>query len=282
MLSQAVGYWFLSERLTKEFAADAGEERNAAVKDMYEHYSFLKNETNMLTGRNAAQVGVSDLCRHQVYRHHRTNFRTYPLGWLCIWSYDQKHMAYLDGYTLQVYAVDVQAKRADRLVVTRRDVHRARSYVEFARDGRTLAYTTEDNSVCLIDLQKGQVIWTARAPFPKANEPMTTVCLEFSHDHRYLVQESSWYRRTIPERPQVWGRRQGMQTVNIWEVARGEVVFTPSEQGRSGLGYISFHPQDASRVRLHDPATRGIDEIWSVPEAKLIETVTGTAPWSIE
>ncbi len=282
MLSQAVGYWFLSGRSTKEFAADADEERDAAVQNMFQSYRFHANDTNRLTGPNAAQVGVSDFCRYNIYRNNRTNYRTYPLGWLCVWSYDQKHMAYLDGYTLRVYTVDAQAKGADRLVVTQRDVHRARSYVEFSPDGRTLAYTTEDNSVCLVDLQQRRLIWTAQAPFPKANRPTRTVCLEFSHDHRYLVQQSSLCDRTLPERPNIWGRNRGMQAVHVWDVARGEVVFTPFEQWRQSLRYVSFHPQDASRVRLHDPATPSIDGIWSVPEAKLIGTVTRTAPWPIE
>ena len=89
---------------------------------------------------------------------------------------------------LQVYTVDAVAKRADRLVVTRRDVHRTRSYVEFSQDGRILAFTTADNSLCLVDLHDGRALWTANAPLLKTNYPLprvaATTCLEFSHDQR--------------------------------------------------------------------------------------------------
>ena len=183
VIAQATAYWFLSGRTTKEFAVDAAAERDSAVAEMLRGYEEQCNRR----GRLIADENVSPQVKSG-FKLHRTNYRTYPLGWLCALADDRKHIAFLGSDTMQVYTVDDSLKRADRLVMTRRDVHRTRSCIEFSRDGRLLAYATDDGSVCMFDLHAGQPLWTAKASAPEATKPTSTHKLVFSHDHRYLVR----------------------------------------------------------------------------------------------
>ncbi len=74
---------------------------------------------------------------------------------------------------------------------------------------------------------------------PEANRSPGTVCLEFSHDQRFLMQQSKLEDAAFPN---VWGRNHGMQTIHVWDVAKGQVVFTPFDQWRQRLRYIAFIP----------------------------------------
>lgn len=272
MLPHAVVYWYLSGLSAQEFASHAAEQRNAAVRLMVEYYEQWYKDDEVKPTR----VGVSDIYRYQVYRTHLTNYRTYPFGWLCVWSYDQKNIAFLDGNTLQVYSVDAAAKRVDRLLVTRRDLNRILSYVEFSQDGRMLAYTTEDNSVCLIDLLEGRPLWTAKATEEKTEQPVGTSCLEFSHDQRFLMQQSKSESSVFPN------VRSATHAIHVWDVARGEVVFTPFNHWRFGLRYRSFHPNDSSKIRLEYDRSRDVDGIWSVLTGELLKSVARDAEWPSE
>jgi hypothetical protein len=276
MLPQAIIYWYLSKRSEKDFSDDAKEERNMAVRDMLANHANWPSEENSPFSTTAQKVGVSEFCRNQIYRCHRTNYQTYPLGWLCVMSYDKKHIAYLDGHTLMVYTVDETTKQADRLVLTHRGVHRARSYVEFCQDGRMMAFTTEDNSLCLANLQDGSIVWTSKAAFPKSENSTVTVCMEFSHDQRYLVQESKEWTSDLPSS---WGRLQRAQVIHVLDVAKGEVVFMPYRQWRDQLRYVSFHPNDSSRLRLHDAVTPTNDTLWSIRSNEFIQNVAEGDPW---
>lgn len=255
---QAVGYWYLPGQSTKQYATDAREERDAAVKAMlYEH-------DNCPYCQKTPLVGVGDVCRNQIYRQHRTNHRTYPLGWLCTLSYDRKYIAFLNGYLLQVYTVDESAERPDRLVLERRDVHQDSSYVEFSQNGRLLTYATADGGICLINLRENRVLWTAKAAVPVSGRPTRTTCLEFSHDPQYLAQQSG-------------------AVVHVWDVVKGEVVFSPFEPWRVDVEYVSFHPQDSSRIRLQDVGRPdGVGGIWSVTEGKLLQSLGSLEAWPSE
>ncbi len=279
MLPQAVVYWYLSNRSGLDFSVDAQEERNMAVRDMLYNQSNWPVDENSPFSTTAKKVGVSEFCRNQIYRCHRTNYRTYPLGWMCILSYDKKYIAFLDWHTLMVYTVDANTQQADRLVFTQRGVHRARSYIEFCQDGRTMAFSTEDNSLCLADLQNGKIVWSSKAEFPKSDNPTVTVCMEFSHDQRYLVQESKEWESDLPSS---WGRLHRGQVIHIWDVATGEVVFKPYNEWRDQLRYVSFHPQDSTRIRLHDMVTPEVDTIWSIPDRSLIDKLREGSDWPIE
>lgn len=279
MAPQAVWYWFFSGKSEADFAADAQDERNAAVRAL-----FRSEQAELDIRNDVARLGVSEYHRHQIYRQHRTNYRTYPLGWLCVRSYDQKYIAFVDGYTLQVFSVDAESKTVDRLVLTRRDAHRARTYVEFSRDSRLLAYTTEENAVRLNELETGHSRWIAK-PATQAMEPFSqwapaTVCLEFSHDQKYLVQQSQLRPPTPVERPNVWARERGPQAIHVWKVGTGDAAFTPYPHWRPGLRFVSFHPSDSSLLPLQR-STSGpnADGIWNVPTGELIRTLPQDGKW---
>lgn len=277
--AQAVWYWFFSGKSTKDFSLDAQQERNAALRQL-----FYSEQGEQDIRRKIAHHDGTDYFRFRYFRRNRINYRTFPLGWLCVRSYEPQYAALLDGSFLQIYKVDAASERIERRVLTRRDAHRVRTYIEFSRDSRFLAYTTAENTVSLIDLEKGTLRWTASPNTPavtSASRYGVSLCMNFSGDGRYLAQQTQ-LRGPAPgvEHPSMLDRTTGLHAVHVWDVQTGEVVFIPYATWQGGLHFVAFHPSNSSLIRLRrsEGAIRH-DEIWNVRTGELVKTLDEKAPW---
>lgn len=274
----AVDYWFLGGRTATEFAADADKQRHAALRFMLQSCGH-RIESH--------PEGVPDrCCSGEQYQAVVGDYRTYPHGWLCTLSPDGRHVAFLDRTVLQVYEVDAAQETVDRLVFTRRDIHRKRSSVAFSHDGRLFAYSTESNDVCLVDTAEWRPLWIGRFPMPKgqASEPRVsrTVCLKFSHDNRYLMQQSEAKDPRLSDDGDRWNTPLFGEMIHVWDVARGQVVFTPFEHWQKLLRFVTFHPRDSSRIRLQNTTGPLGDGIWSVTTGERITSLGKNDRWPDE
>lgn len=284
MIAPARDYWWNSGRSPEQFAADAQFERNAAIGSMvnsYPHQDWLEKKKNVLAG--PGDVDRTD--RNQLFRCHRTNYRSYPLGWRCVMSYDAKYFAFVEGFTLQLWEADPEMAEARRLIATRRDVHRARTYVEFSWDSRYMAYSTADDSVCLIDARTGRVLWQARGDIERASkwpEVRATVRMQFSEDHRYLVQQSERRSPKVGEVPDERMAHAG-QAIHVWDVATGESVLAPWSTWQWQLKFVAFHPENSNIIRLRKPIERRsrdqYHDVWEIDTRRLLTTVPDEAIW---
>lgn len=273
----AVDYWFLGGRTATEFAADADKQRHAALRFMLQSCGH-RIESH--------PEGVPDrCCSGEQYQAVVGDYRTYPHGWLCTLSPDGRHIAFLDRTVLQAYAINAQEK-VGRLVITRRDIHRKRSSVAFSHDGRLFAYTTESNGVCLIDTAEWRPLWSGQFPMPKgqASQPRLsrTVCLKFSHDNRYLMQQSEAKDPRLSDDGDIWTPPLCGEMIHVWDVASGEVVFRPFEHWQNRLRFVTFHPRDSSRIRLQNTTSPPSGSIWSVTTGEQITSSGESDRWPSE
>lgn len=287
MITPAREYWWHSEFAHDEFAADAKLERDSAVHAMFQNLRFARGrlKDKILSG-TVEPADVDQVARDQTFRVHRTNFRTYPLGWRCVLSYDARFIGFVDGFTVQVWEVDPETNETRRLILTRRDAHRARTFVEFSWDSRIVAYTTADNSVRVIDLATGRDLWTARGDFKPYREiPVSpaTVAMEFSADHRYLVQQSEQRYAKLGEAPDR-DMSHTPQMIHVWDVSTGRSALTPFQSWQSRLKFVAFHAKESSFLRLSHPVIKwdGVSkhEIWNIATQKRLTIIPARASWN--
>jgi hypothetical protein len=296
----AAWYWFHSGKTEETFVEDARAELNAAIHELWQRRRELVQRTTVNGGRkkpadefNFDQAVSRDgykFLRFQGFRTHRVNYRTYPLGWLCVLSWNAKNIVTVDGNRLELYStvIDPSGRTADRQVHVSDDVHRSRTEVEFSVDGRYLAYTTADGSVCLFDLQDERLRWKRRAiPEPPASRAAWAVrgaTLQFSRDSRWLAQQSQLVQPRVPEFPNPYERHQGPQFLQIWNVGEGRVALTPYDRWSVALQHISFHPTDADIVRIQSPTdaneTPRTHELWRISSKQRLRVVSEEAGWS--
>jgi hypothetical protein len=296
----AAWYWFHSGKTRANFAEDARAELNAAIRELSQRRRELMERTTVNRGRKktvdefnfdaaVSRDGYKNV-RYQKFRTHRVNYRTYPLGWLCVLSWDARYIVAVDGNRLELYSTvtNPSTQTADRRVHVSDDAHRGRTEVEFSVDGRYLAYTTADGSLCLFDLQEERLRWKRKAlPDPPASReawPAQGAGLQFSSDSRWLVQQSRQVQPRVPEYPNSYERHQGPQFVQIWNVAEGRVALTPYDRWSVALRHISFHPTDADIVRLQSPTVANeiprTHELWRISSKQKLRVVTEEAGWS--
>ena len=284
MIAPAREYWWHAGHSHDRFAADAKLERDSAVRWMIQNLRFSRIKDKVLSG-TVTPKDVSQVARDQTFRVHRTNFRTYPLGWRCILSYDTRRIAFVDGFTLQVWDIDPKSKEIRKLLVTRRDAHRARTFVEFSWDGRFVTYSTADNSVCLIDLSSGRDLWRSSTDIKPARdipESPATVLMQFTADHRYLVQQSEQRYPKLGEAPDR-DMPHTPQAIHVWDVASGKIALAPYQSWQSSLKFIAFHPKDSNLIRLRQPESkwtgRPMYEVWNVAAQRQEKTVPERTGW---
>ncbi len=286
MASLAAWFWFHSGKTTKDFTATASAELNAAIK---EWMTVFRRKENQAKYAKAEPTWAGEYARFQVFRSHRTSYRTFPLGWLCVLSYDARYFLTVDDRRLEVHLIDPATDTAERRLHVSDDVHRCRTDVEFSRDGRYLAYTTADSSLYLFDLRDERMVWKKKVlpprPDSQADWLVRGSLLQFSHSNRYLAQQSQLFSPRLPERPNIWGRDQGQQVVQVWDVATGNVALIPYNRWKVTRLYpIPFDPKNEDIVRLRSPPTEEgfprTDELWSISSRRKLRAIPEKVAWS--
>jgi len=289
MAPLAAWYWFHSGKTTKDFATAARAELNAVIKEAIKGWGFKGRELDRI---KTEMPRVDVYGRSLVFRSHRTSYRTFPLGWLCVLSYDMRYIATVDGRRLEVHSIDQSTWTVDRCLHISDDVRRYRTSVEFSRDGRYLAYTTADGSLCLFDLRDERLGWKRRA-FPDRPQSQITwhvrsSLLQFSHANRYLALQSRLAYPQFPERPDPGGRYHNPQFVQVWDVATGNIALTPYDDWANKLRLYQtpFDPDNEDVIRLQSPIPDNAEgiiathELWSISSQKKLRVIPRRTSWN--